>query len=834
MRTAGRGDFAALLRQRRLEAGLTQQELAERSGLSVRAVSDLERAINLHPRRDSAAMLADGLGLTGPARESFLDAARSRGRASPEVRFGLGESTLPRSAGPLFGRDRELRAIAGALGSEHVRLLTLTGPGGVGKTRLAIEAAGQVAARFADGVRFVRLDGLKDPTLVLPTVASRLELLETGGKVPLAARLARHLAQQELLIVVDNLEHLLPAASDLADLLDAASRSKLLVTSRESLRVRGERVFPVAPLPRPDPTIWHGPTDMVDVAHAPAIGLFLHRASATISATGDSAVPEQRRDDLEMVARICQRLDGLPLAIELAAAQTEVLTPAAILALLESSALPLLAGGGRDEPERLRTMDAAIGWSYDLLPAAEQPLFRALSVFAAGFDLSAAASVMEPAGPTRDRFEARDLLARHDPALVGTMTSLARRNLIVEEVAEPHPIAPRFRMLEPIRLFALDRLRHAGEENAIRRRHAEYFTQLAEVLDPLTLGPAPEIWLRQQVLDLDNFRAASDWALAAGEHDLVVRLTCSIAQLWELRGLLSEARQRINQAIAVEAAATPANRWFLRFWAGTFALDWGDAEEAIRYGKDLLEIAEAHGESVGIGAGLALLSRAIGARPDAHAEAAALARRAVDALEPLGLDEWTGWAWSRLGIERHRLGQLAEARADLTRSLEIRRRKGCEGCVAYSLVGLGAVLADLGEPHDAASAFRESLELAVRHENYSLMLSALFGLVDVARRFAEGGDERTVLALFGGAEALRRRHGLAQAKTACEAIARWLAEVRGDRDELALEAAIQDGLEMTVDDLLDTARSLPTADISRRVHVSRNESSLLRALGSAE
>jgi tetratricopeptide (TPR) repeat protein len=479
-------------------------------------------------------------------------------------------------------------------------------------------------------------------------------------------------------------------------------------------------------------------------------------------------------------------------------------------------------------------MDAAIRWSYDLLPAEEQTLFRALSVFAAGFNLSAAASVIDPSGLARDGFEPRDLLALHDPALVGTMTSLARRNLIVEEVAEPYAITPRFRMLEPIRLFALDRLRQAGEESAIRRRHAVYFTQLAEVLDPLTLGPDPVVWLRQQVLDLDNFRSASDWALTAGEHDLVVRLTCSIAQLWELRGLLSEARQRINQAIAVESAASPAHRWFLRFWAGTFALDWGDTEEAVRYGRDLLEIAEAHGEPVGVGAGLALLSRAIGAQPGSHEEAAALARRAVDALEPLGLDEWTGWAWSRLGIERHRLGQFAEARADLTRSLEIRRRKGCEGCVAYSLVGLGAVLADLGAPHDAVNAFRESLELAVRHENYSLMLSALFGLVDVARRYAEGGDERNVLALFGAAEALRRRHGLAQARTARDAIARWLAEVRSDHDELALEAAIHDGLEMTVDEVLETARSLPTAVLPRRAHVSRNESSLLLALGSAE
>src|SRR5262249_49632128 len=214
-----------------------------------------------------------------------------------------------------------------------------------------------------------------------------------------------------------------------------------------------------------------------------------------------------------------------------------------------------------------------------------------------------------------------------------------------------------------------------------------------------------------------------------------------------------EGGERVSRAIAVDASSSPASRWFLRFWAGTFALDWGDAAEAMRYGEELLQIAQTHGEAVGIGAGLAFLSRDTGALPGRHEEAAALARRAFDALEPLGLDEWPGLAWSRLGIERHRLGYLEEARDSHLRGLAGRRRKGCEGCLAYSLVGLGAVLADLQQPDEAVAAFCESLELAVRHENFSLLLAALLGLVDVAWRYRGDDDGESALLLFGAAEA---------------------------------------------------------------------------------
>ena len=829
-----RGAFAQRLRRLRVAAMLTQQELAERAGVSVRAVSDLEREINQRPRRDTAIMLADGLGLAGAEREAFIAAAHPRPRLRTASRHA-GHPLLPETTGPLLGRELELRAIEEALVRHGVRLLTLTGPGGVGKTRLAIEVAHEVANRFDDGVLFLRLDGLNDPALVLPTLARALGLLEISGELALRERVAGHLQQREMLIVLDNLEHLLPASTDLALLLSRAPRTWILVTSRESLRVEGEHVFAVAPLARPDPEAWATADIKRGAGGSPAVTLFVQRARAVRPDLPIYPMTGAGGTNLAAIAEICHRLDGLPLAIELAAAQVQVLSPTAILALLTNAGLPLLAAGGRDQPARLQTMDAAIAWSYTLLPAAEQALFRALSVFAGGFTLPAAAAAVGSDGlEGTEPFDPRRPLGNFDPALIGAISGLARKNLLFEDTAVPGGGAPRFRMLEPIRLFALDRLREAGDEPATRLRHANFLAALAEALDDLTLGPDPEIWLQQQIIELDNFRAAQDWAFTAGEHDLLVRITCAVAQLWELRGLLAEARRRVSHAIAVDARSSPANRWFLRFWAGTFALDQGAVLEAANHARDLIEIAEVHDDRVGIGVGLALLSRATGASPDGHEEAAELARRAVDVLEPLSRDEWTGLAWTRLGSEYHLLGRLEESRASLLRGLAVRKRRPCEGCVAYSLASLGAVSLDLGDPVAALNAYRESLQLTFKHENQTLFLAVLLGLADLAWRYGEGpAPERHALLLFGAAEGLRRRHGLDRRGVALQTIACWLEPMRARAGDEAVDAWIGEGIVAPVEEIVAMAEELRVSDRPRETTLS-SPRSLMVALGSIE
>ena len=417
MNTDDPGEFAATLRRVRRAARLTQQELADRAGVSVRSVSDLERVVNERPRRDTARMLAAGLGLSGREREAFLDAARRRPRP-----MRPGYLAPPEPPAPLLGRATELRAIEEVLSGQQVRLLTLTGPGGVGKTRLATEAARLLTDRFADGVIFVRLDGLTDPALVLPTLAGALRLLEIGDGGGLAERIAAHLRHRELLVVLDNLEHLLPAAEELADLVGRAPQTRFLATSRESLRIRGEHVLPVPILPRPDPAQWHEPQADADWRRVPAMALFVARALAVCPDVVLDAGTPAGRANLGAIAEICHRLEGLPLAIELAAAQAEVLSLGSILALLDDAALPRFATGARDQPPRLRTLPAAIAWSYDLLAREEQALFRALSVFAAGFTLSAAIAV----SGAEERFDPHEPRTDLGSDAIGSIAALAR------------------------------------------------------------------------------------------------------------------------------------------------------------------------------------------------------------------------------------------------------------------------------------------------------------------------------------------------------------------------------------------------------------------------
>ncbi len=767
--------FAHELRRLRLAAELTQRDFAARSGISARAISDLERGVNHAPQRETARMLADALGLAPAERARFLELARRR----PQPATLPSPNTQASDPDPLIGRERELALIEATLLRTGTRLVTLAGPGGVGKTRLAMEVARRSATRHAGGIPFLRLEGVQDPALVIPTLAAAVNAPASGDAQTMHKRIAAQLSDGERVVILDNLEHLLAAAPDLGQVLALMTGGCLLVTSREALRLSAEQVIPVQPLPLPDATSWHSQAAPADLDN-PAMQLFVRRAHAQRADLPLDTSSDAGRGNLAIVADLCRRLDGLPLAIELAAAQIPFCSPQAISTTLSQAGLPLLAGGPRDHPARLQTMAASIAWSYGALDGTEQRAFRALSVFAGGFGLAAAAAVLAPEEANAGlRIDHRDPHACTDHAVLATIRSLTRKHLLVPDHDAPAHVGPRFRMLEPLRLFALDQLQAAGEETGVRSRHARYFTELAAVLDPLTIGTETEMRLEQQRLDLDNFRTAMDWALEVGEGDLVVRTAGNVAQFWKLRGYLAEARQRMSAALLVDGQSTTTDRWFLRFWAVTFALEVGDHAGALALAEELLAIARAGGDSLGEGVGYAMLSRATSMFPDRGHDGVTLAQRAVEVLEPLGRAEWTGLAWVRLGVEQHRAGHLLAARDALLHALELRRAEPFAGLVASALISLGAVWFDLGDAQAALDAYREALHLALAEENQTALLGALLGLADVALRFGDGPlavRSQITLCLAAAAEHHRRQHGLGR-ESVGPAVAQWSAQV---------------------------------------------------------
>ncbi len=734
--------FAALLRRQRLAAGLTQEALAERAGLSAKAVGDLERDPDRSPRLATVTLLADALGAGPEQRSELLAAARpaqpTRPGTVPVAAAGATQPprwAMPRPLTPLIGRAGVATAVVRLLRRGDTQLLTLTGPGGVGKTRLAIEVADRVAGDFADGAVFVDLAPLRDPALVLGAVAQRLGVDERDA-TPLPDLLAVSLRGRRLLVLLDNFEHLLPARDAVLALLEACPELVMLVTSRVALHVRGGRDYPVAPLVLPDAA---GPSEAL--RSSAAVELLDERARAAGTELGRDA------ETATAVAEICRRLDGLPLAIELAAARLRLLPPAALLARLERR-LPVLAGGPHDLPARQQTMRDAIAWSYELLNGPEQALFRRMCVFVGGCTLEAAEVICSGGG--------------EGPTILDGLASLVGSSLLRLQEApaagddDASPAAPRVTMLETIREYGTGLLAERSESGDIGQRHAAYYLALAEEAGPALTGPDVVAWLARLDTEHDNLRAALRWAREQDDGATTLRLAAALWPFWARRGHLSEGRRWLTEGLDRPAAAVaPSVRVSGLAGAARLAMDQAAYDEAAQRCAQAVALARELGD-------LRLLAAALNtrglltSRQDRYADSARDHQAALEQARA-GADR-AGEATALLGLAYAAMftGDAAQASALARESLAAARDSGDRHALARVLFLLAWAASNAGAFEQAEELGTEALGLFRALGDTGEQADALFLLGQVAGY--SGGYERAA-EFFAGSLALLRDQG---------------------------------------------------------------------------
>jgi predicted ATPase/class 3 adenylate cyclase len=640
-------------------------------------------------------------------------------------------NNLPPQQTPFVGREEQIARAFALLSRSDVRLVTITGPGGVGKTRLALQVAADLLDAFPDGAWFVDLSTLADASLVPSAIADALGVREEGGD--LSNRLVAMLAGKQLLLVLDNFERVVDAASAVAGLLARAPGVKVLTTSRTPMHTYGEREFPLHPFPMPD--LAHLPT--IDaLTQYEAVRLFVERAQAVrpdFTVTNSNA---------PAVAEICSRLDGLPLAIELAAACVKVLPPQALLKRLEPR-LPLLTRGARDLPARQQTMHNTIAWSHDLLPQEEQTLFRRLSVFSGGCTIAAAESVGTRNG-SREVF--------------GGLTSLVDKSLLRHE--EGPEGEPRFRMLETVREYGQELLGASGEEEETRRRLAAWCLALAEEAQPDVPGRTlPPSWVARLNEELPNLRAAVTWLLDHGEATRVLRLLAATEDYWTQQHTSNaELRQWLETALADAPHAPPTDRalahWLLTLMNGV----QGHGEAAGVHAQQALIAAQAAGEPHLLGVAQYAVGLAWDFRGDFTRAAAAYAE-AIPLLRAAGSDAFVWFAQAVLADKLVMSGDLDEGVAMLDEALMHLRETSADWFVVLAVDHRGHVALLQRDLPGAARWFTETIDLARTLRQTRALLSAVTGLAGVVLTLGEADRAARFL---GAVEATRAALGLAQ------------------------------------------------------------------------
>jgi predicted ATPase len=630
---------------------------------------------------------------------------------------------LPVLRSRLIDREQELAQVRALLERQDVGLVTLTGPGGVGKTRLALQVAADVASQFADGVAFISLAFLTDPQLMVPTMARALGLSETGNTA-VDERLLDYLRPRQVLLLLDNTEHLLAAAAPLAaQALEIAPRLKLLVTSREPLRVRDEQVVPVQPLALPEPT---QVPDLAQFSAIPSVALFVERAREArpnFALTAENA---------SAVAELCQRLDGLPLAIELAAARLSLLTPSALLARLEHR-LPLLTRGARDLPQRQQTLRTTIDWSYDLLQAGEQHLFRRLAVFVGGFTLEAVQAVCFP--PATDALSSMQM--DDEGVALEQLAQLLDKSLV--QAQQSMSGEPRFSMLETIREYASEQLAASGEEAAVQAQHVQYFLQLAEEAELHLYRPARrDSWLERLEPEDANLRVALAWCEAKQDRvETGLGLAGALAWYWYLRGSQQEGRTWLEALLAHSASSDrTVVRGLALAGAGMLAVFDGDFAVAASHEEEALSIAREVGDKHLLAYSGWFLGLVHSHQGDMEA-ARSLAEEGHRLFKELGDSDGEAHTLLRLGMIAYRSADGATARTQMEESVRLFQEQGDVLHASMALTALEVIISSQGDQEQTRSLYQQSLSLMQQAPNRGTLGLFLINTGDDFHRLAE-------------------------------------------------------------------------------------------------